>query len=155
MHRYVGRARFYIETKTPEAAPGMEEALVALLRAFHLVDGRLDGLPAVIVQSFSAASLARVATLAPSLPRILLLEEAPEAELVAGLAEVAGRVHGIGPSRHSTGAALIAAARSHDLVVHPYTVNDEPEMRRLLTLGVDGLFTDRPDVLLALSRGSG
>jgi len=34
--RYAGRARFYIETKDPLESPGMEEALVALLRKHRL-----------------------------------------------------------------------------------------------------------------------
>jgi glycerophosphoryl diester phosphodiesterase len=34
-----------------------------------------------------------------------------------------------------------------------YTVNDEARMRELLELGVDGIFTDRPELLLALVRG--
>jgi glycerophosphoryl diester phosphodiesterase len=36
--------------------------------------------------------------------------------------------------------------------VHPWTVNDRAEMRRLATLGVDGLITDRPDVALEVLR---
>jgi glycerophosphoryl diester phosphodiesterase len=32
--------------------------------------------------------------------------------------------------------------------VHPYTVDDEAEMQSLLALGADGIFTDRPDLLL-------
>jgi glycerophosphoryl diester phosphodiesterase len=34
-----------------------------------------------------------------------------------------------------------------------YTVNDKRRMRNLLELGVDGIFTDRPELLLALVRG--
>jgi glycerophosphoryl diester phosphodiesterase len=39
--------------------------------------------------------------------------------------------------------------------VHAWTVNDAAEMTRLLDLGVDGIMTDRADVLrdLMISRG--
>lgn len=36
---------------------------------------------------------------------------------------------------------------ARNLAVHVWTVNDEADMRRLLALGVDGIVTDRPDVL--------
>ncbi len=39
------------------------------------------------------------------------------------------------------------AARKH-LSVQPWTINDPAEMRRLLKMGVNGINTDRPDVLL-------
>lgn len=46
--------------------------------------------------------------------------------------------------------SLIAAARSRNLRVHAWTINDEEAMRRLIALGVDGIMTDRPDRLVAL-----
>jgi glycerophosphoryl diester phosphodiesterase len=42
---------------------------------------------------------------------------------------------------------LIAAARLVGLPVHVWTIDDPAEMDRLLDLGVDGLMTDRIDVL--------
>lgn len=42
---------------------------------------------------------------------------------------------------------LIEEVHDEDLQVFAWTVNDEAEMRRLLALGVDGIITDKPDLL--------
>jgi glycerophosphoryl diester phosphodiesterase len=39
--------------------------------------------------------------------------------------------------------------------VVPWTVNDVPTMERLIELGVDGIITDRPDLLIELCRRKG
>lgn len=41
-----------------------------------------------------------------------------------------------------------AAAKSKGLGIHVWTINDEDEMRRLIRLGVDGIVTDKPDLLV-------
>ena len=50
--------------------------------------------------------------------------------------------------------AFVAAAHKRGLVVHAWTIDDEPTMARLLEMGVDGIVTDRPTLFRSvLERG--
>jgi glycerophosphoryl diester phosphodiesterase len=42
---------------------------------------------------------------------------------------------------------FVRKAHDRGLRVDVWTIDDEPAMRRLLGFGVDGIMTDRPDVL--------
>jgi len=42
---------------------------------------------------------------------------------------------------------FVDAAHGRDIAVHVWTINDEPAMRRLVELGVDGIISDRPTLL--------
>lgn len=148
LERYAGRARFYIETKKPEEAPGMEEALVAMLEEFELLEAASNGLPVIILQSFSPASLIKLRAIAPETTLIQLMPRRMTSwSIRRRLADIAGYANGIGPHQQRVGPALVGAAHAAGLLVHPYTVNDATRMRRLLALGVDGMFSDRADVL--------
>lgn len=47
---------------------------------------------------------------------------------------------------------FVRVAHSHNIQVHAWTINDTAEMERLIALGVDGIITDRPDLLLEVVR---
>jgi glycerophosphoryl diester phosphodiesterase len=48
---------------------------------------------------------------------------------------------------------LIRRAHERGLRVDVWTIDYEPDMRRLLGFGVDGIMTDRPDILTRVLRG--
>ena len=150
--RYAGRARFYTETKNPEVAPGMEEELLRLLRDFDLVPSSPDD-ATVILQSFSPASLIKLRDLAPSLPRVQLTPWRETANrLRSQLAEITAYANGLAPHFSDVNEALLSDAHELGLVVHPYTVDEPEEMQRLISIGVDGIFTNMPDVFGRLAR---
>lgn len=45
---------------------------------------------------------------------------------------------------------FVRVAQSNGVAVHVWTVNETEDMRRILNAGVDGIMTDRPDLLLEL-----
>ena len=148
--RYGTGANYYIETKNPEDAPGMEERLLELITEFKLRNGAVEKWQ-VLIQSFSRPSLLKIRELNARLPLIQLIEKEHASHAIQQrLADIHGYAVGIGPSRVSVDAALVDAAHAHGLVVHPYTVNEEKEMERMIALGVDGMFTDYPDRLAQL-----
>jgi glycerophosphoryl diester phosphodiesterase len=147
--RYQHSVNYYIETKNPEDAPGMEEALLALMDRYDLRKSAVDHWQ-VLIQSFSPASLQKVHGIDPALPLIQLYPGMTSAAIQATLDAVDDYAVGIGPSQTSVDAALVSAAHARCLDLHPYTVNTEASMQRLLDLGVDGMFTNFLDRLNGL-----
>jgi glycerophosphoryl diester phosphodiesterase len=170
------RPGLYIETKSARRYPGIELELIETLAARGWID-RAAARPQarVILQSFELDSLARLQALAPQVPRIWLIDET----LVARegwnslLKQAQGVASGIGtwglrhalslrwdrtaaPVRYfTTWPWYTGQAHRAGLVVHAWTVNDRWELGALRFFGVDGFFTDRPDLALAVcGRGS-
>ena len=145
--RYGTSVNYYIETKNPEAAPGMEEELLRLMDKYDLTEPAEEKWQ-VLIQSFSPESLQKIHALNPELPLIQLYSSTETSESIqANLAEASTYAVGIGPSKTDVDADLVEAAHALCLDVHPYTVNEKKEMKRLIRLGVDGMFTNFPDRL--------
>lgn len=145
--RYRKSVNYYIETKSPEAAPGMEEELLRLMDEYGLIKPAVEKWQ-VLIQSFSPASLQKIHASNPSLPLIQLFSGRETSETIqARLDATATYAVGIGPSKNDVDRALVEAAHARCLDLHPYTVNEPAEMEKLISLGVDGMFTNFPDRL--------
>lgn len=144
--RWGPRVRWYPETKNPQVAPGMEEALLELLDRFDLRYPAVHH-GQVLIQSFSPESLRHLQTLDPELHLVQLVGPDPIDATDAALAEISRYAAGVGPHRDLVDGAFMWAARVHGLFVHPWTVDDPDEMDRMIELDVDGIFTNFPDRL--------
>ncbi|CAN5758235.1 glycerophosphodiester phosphodiesterase [soil metagenome] len=155
LDRYADRSSFYIETKNPDEAPGMEEALLELLDRHDLRTAAASEWR-VLIQSFSERSLRKVHALDPTLPLIQLrhARSSTPRTIQGDLVAISEYAVGVGPSWKDVDAKLVAAAERHCLSIHPYTVNDADVMTRMIEAGVHGMFTDVPDTLLALRPAS-
>ena len=123
---------------------GLVPAVVALVREAGLV-------ARVVLSSFNHNSLLAAAALAPELPRAAL----SDTQLAAPWDYCRG--HGFAayhPERHGCDGELIARCHAAGIAVRVYTVDDPVEARRLMALGVDGLFTNSPRRLVALRTQS-
>ena len=140
--RYAGRAPMYVDLKQPAPDGRAERELVRLLRRHAFRGTRVD---AVRLQSFSSASLRRLAAAVPGYERLQLFGRFNDTDAVcAELPTVSEYATGVGPSRLATNATLVDAAKALGLSVHPHTVNEAEEMRAFAALGVDTIFTDAP-----------
>jgi glycerophosphoryl diester phosphodiesterase len=94
--------------------------------------------------------------LAPSLPTAFLL---PGASSAPDLTALAPFVDALAPNSALLDAVpqLVDLAHARGMDVHAWTVDDPAELGKLLDMGVDGIFTNRPAVLRALvdQRGTG
>lgn len=130
-----------LEVKAPATYPGIVDDLIAELHAWTL-RGNGRPTPPVVVQSFDEMAMKELATRAPYL-RVGVLGTPPPAHLPV----LAGWAHQVNP-RHVT-VDRTYVDRVHDLGMGclVWTVDRGWAMRRALRLGVDGVITNRPDLL--------
>ena len=117
-----------------------------------LCDEQVEDL--VLISSFSPAALAEIAEAAPHLPRAYLMgtrSYQPSVRLRESWPFHALQEAGVAAWHPACQIPLLAQViprvRGAGYLVNVWTVNDVPTMRRLITLGVDGIITDTPDVL--------
>jgi glycerophosphoryl diester phosphodiesterase len=125
----------------------------------------------VMVQSFDWRTLQLIQTLEPGLRTVYLTSQSrnyntlADGSWTAGLllsqhASVAHMVKASGgttwaPNFNDVNADVVKGAQALGLNVVPWTVNNPPDMERLLDWGVDGIISDYPDRLRDVMRQRG
>ncbi|HIF05872.1 MAG TPA: hypothetical protein EYQ64_02680 [Gemmatimonadetes bacterium] len=170
-----GQAGIFPETKAPEVYGDrgfdMERLVLEELEEHGLHRENADPATPVIIQSFSAESLQILRhELGTELTLTFLISGGQEAEAwlsAEGLAEIHEFASGIGPSKGLLLEHAGAVDRAHQagLTVIPYTFRAgssgdfptvEDEMAHFIfDLGVDGLFTNNPDLFPRTPREAG
>ena len=158
----------YPETKHPtyfrSISLPIEEPMLASLKT----RGMTTKTSPVFIQSFEASSLQRMRPLTGA--RLVMLVSNPATVTAAKLAEMKAYADGVGAEKRlvipvdkdgktQTPTTLIADAHAAGLFVHIWTLRKEAqflpasyagdmaaEVRQFVSLGVDGMFTDFPDV---------
>ena len=167
--------RLNIETKlspvTPDDAPDPERfvTLVLDLLAHENFADR------VMVQSFDWRTLQLVQQRAPKIPTVYLTSQASFFATISAdrpspwtagfdpvrfggsvpraVAAAGGRIWS--PYYRDIDTAKVAEAHGLGLQVIAWTVNDPKEIAALIDIGVDGIISDRPDILRTIAAGKG
>ncbi|HDR7383433.1 TPA: glycerophosphodiester phosphodiesterase [Bacillus toyonensis] len=134
-------ANYYIETKSPDEYAGMEEKLLEIIKYYQISDK-------VIIQSFSEESLQKIHSLHANIPLVQLLSYKKAVQLnELEIEKYKTYCIGLGMNYKYIDSAYVKKIKKHGLEVHPFTVDNEKDMKNLLSWGVDGMFTNYPDCL--------
>jgi glycerophosphoryl diester phosphodiesterase len=144
------RARLLLEIKVDASRrpyAGIEEKVLTPIRS--------RGLAArVLIMAFQPDTLRRVRTLDPAIPTVLLINRSRmEREGAAVVVQEARDVRAshLAIDHRAIDPVTVAAARAAGLVLGAWTVNTDPDLRRMIDLGVDVLISDRPDLARRLT----
>jgi glycerophosphoryl diester phosphodiesterase len=152
---YGAGVRFNIETKLDAESPAGASASPRELVDVILETIRHAGKRNVVeIESFDVRTLPLVHRAEPSIPLVVLYDDAKHVEDPIGLATSLG-ASVVSPRYTSVDTAFIDCAHAHGLRVIPWTINDPNAMRAQITAGVDGIITDYPGELRAVMADLG
>ncbi|WP_081979842.1 glycerophosphodiester phosphodiesterase [Staphylococcus sp. ZWU0021] len=151
LDRYGDNANYYIETKSPDVYPGMEEKLLHSLEKHNLLSDQKLNKGQVVIQSFSQESLLKVANMNNQIPLVQLVDENKLSTFNSeDLKFISSYAIGVGPDYSDLDEQMVQKLHNYNLKVHPYTVNTEKDMQQMFNIGVDGVFSNYIDNYIKL-----
>lgn len=134
-----------IELKGPECATAVAQTLQAFTSDFNLNTDHY------VVSSFDHRQLYEFKQLLPQVKRGILEAGVP---LNYGATADALEGYSIHPNVDFINQTMVDDAHRRGLKVWSYTVNELDDLQRMQSMGVDGVFTDHPERVLALNQKS-
>jgi len=145
LHRYGHAMRYVIEVKTsPSTQLALMARRVAMLARSYGVGARC------FVVSFDSEFLRRMREADPEIATGFTFDHAVSLPAPGKPTPLFPPVDAICPRRDLVNAALLEQAAAAGLSVHTWTVDEEPEIRRMIDSGVASVITNLPDVALAV-----
>ena len=153
-HRYSHALRYVVEVKTSASTQlALMARRIAMLAASFGIGARC------LVASFDAEFLRRMREADPEIASSFIFDHPVSLPAPGKPTPLFPPVDAICPRRDLVNAALLEQAAAAGLTVHPWTVDEETELRRLIGAGVASVITNLPDLGLsvrdAVSRAPG
>ena len=109
----------------------------------------------IIFSSFHASNLSKARSYLPDVPRGLLAMDGLQGVWARSFGFTFGKYDALHPNLKDITQQEINRVHRLKRRVHVWTVNEEQDMRRLFNWGVDGIFTDDPQLALKTRAASG
>lgn len=137
-----------IETKHPVRYAGLvEDRVISLVRRFGLEQPSPEG-ARVRLMSFSEVALRRVRALSPGMKTVLLMDRVP-LRARSGWLPSGAKIAGPGMHVIRADPGYVERVHSAGSAVHVWTVDQDADIDLCISLGVDGIITNRPAAVLA------
>ncbi len=136
-----------LEIKSPALYPGIEKRIAAALKHERSWLRHDPSERRLAVQSFDWGSVRRFHAVLPKVPTGLL--GTPKAGDLPKLAKYADQIN---PTFGDLTASYVKKVHASRMDVLTWTLNDRGDMEKAVRLGVDGIITNKPDVLRHVLR---
>jgi len=148
-HPRAKKVQLNVETKTVPARKHLGPTPAAFAKMFVDAVTEHGFVKRTVLQSFDHRVLVEAARLEPGIRRSALVAESrPDFVAVAKAAKATI----VSPNHEWIDEDDVKACHAAGVEVHPWTVNEEAEWRRMLAIGVDGIITDDPTALIAFLK---
>ncbi len=149
LHRYGTALRYIVEVKTSPGMPmgTMARRVAKLASVFGVTDRCLVG-------SFDAEFVKRMHESFPGIATSYIFDHGVALPVPGQPAPLFPPVDAIAPRKDLITPTLLAQAATANLSVHPWTIDEAGDIRRLLVAGVASITTNAPDVALEIRDGT-